>query len=93
MKISRCIPIISLALVLLLGACTAAQQAALNTAVKKKQAYNDGKAQLMLLAPCDMSVGAYWRSLTPFQRRAVEALCGGEGMPRKSDTQLGPTGG
>ena len=82
-----------LAMALILGACSTAQQAALNTAVDKKQAYNDGKAQLLMLAPCDISVGAYWRSLTPYQRRAIEALCGGESMPRKSDTVLGKSGG
>jgi hypothetical protein len=77
---------------LTLGACTSVQQAAIKTSVEKRQTYNDGKAQLLLLGPCDMSVGAYWRALTPFQRRAVEALCGGESMPRKSDTVLGKTG-
>ncbi len=87
-----CMPAAAMAalmLSLLLGACTTVQQAALKTAIEKRRAYNDGKAQVLLLGPCDMSVGAYWRSLTPYQRRAVEALCGGESMPRKEDTVLG----
>jgi hypothetical protein len=30
------------------------------------------------------------RRLAPMERRAVEALCGGEAIPRPSDTMLAP---
>ncbi len=68
-------------LVVLAGCETA--QVGVQTAVAKKQQFNDGKAQLSLVLPCDITVGAFFRSLNPSQQRAVEALCGGESMPKK----------
>ncbi|MEE8598283.1 MAG: hypothetical protein V3S69_01975 [Dehalococcoidales bacterium] len=68
---------IVIVLVLFLGGC-----AYVPTVIGAKQAYNDTKAKALTVAVCDMSIGAYFR-LPPMQRRAVEALCGGESMPRR----------
>jgi hypothetical protein len=52
--------------------------------VEKKMQLNDAKARLTLVAPCDIAVGSFFRALSPPEQRAVEALCGGEAMPRPS---------
>lgn len=72
-----------LALIALTG-CNAAQQAAIDAAVQQRKAVADQEAELSLVLPCGMTVGAFFR-LSVNQRRAVEALCGGEPMPRKED--------
>lgn len=80
--------ILSILAVVLLSGCTMAQEAAIGAAVEQRRAFEDRKARLALVAPCSMSLGAYFR-LTPMAKRAAEALCGGEGMPRKGDRLLG----
>ena len=73
----RLIPII---LPLLLIGCAEARSFSY-AAVEQKKQFNDVQADLVLQAPCDMTIGAYHRRLNPAQQRAVMALCGGEGLP------------
>ncbi len=65
------------------------QRAALDAAIEKKKAFNDGKAQLLLQGPCLIPVGTYYRSLSPSQRRATQALCGGEPISKGEARTLG----
>jgi hypothetical protein len=67
---------------LALASCTTAQTAAVSAAVEKKQQFNDRKAALTIIATCDITVGAFFR-LPPWQQRAVEAICGGEPIPKR----------
>lgn len=68
---------ISLAVALLLGGCTTAQEAAISGAIKARMDFNDNKARISLRAPCDMAVGSYYRVVTPPEQKAVAVLCGG----------------
>jgi hypothetical protein len=44
--------------------------------------FNDTKANVALLGVCDITVGAFFRQ-PPSRQRAIEAVCGGEAMPRR----------
>lgn len=72
----------SIAMFIVTG-CTTAHKAAVGAAISKKKEFNDTTAQLKLMSPCTITVGTFFRSLTPSQQRATEALCGGEAMARK----------
>ena len=72
---------------LLLGGCSTAQQAAAGAAVERARNYNDAKLKAVMLPLCSVSVGAYFRAAVN-ERRIIEAACGGEPMPRKSDRSL-----
>ena len=70
---------IYLVLLLLLGACTAGQTAAVNLGIEKVKAGNDTAAQVLIQSTCAMTVGAYNRLEKPTDRRGVDLLCGGDG--------------
>jgi len=65
---------------MLLGACAQLQavQAVVGQGIAAKKQVNDSKARLLVQAPCDMAVGAFWRELNKLERSAVNDLCGGE---------------
>jgi len=71
------IPVI---IVLLLVGCAEARTLSYSGLASKRQ-YNDVQADLYMVAPCDMTIGAFHRRLSPAQQRAVTALCGGENIP------------
>lgn len=48
------------------------------TGVADRMAYNDQKASLLLVAPCDISIGAYYRLQNTVQQEAVQMLCSGK---------------
>lgn len=60
----------------ILAGCTDAQQAGLAYAESAAQGFKNSEAKVLMLAPCAMSVGAYWRVLNSSERRAVNTLCG-----------------
>ena len=64
-------------LALFLAGCAEARSLSYAGIEQKKQ-YNDVQADLYMQAPCDMTIGAYHRRLSPAQQRAVKALCGGD---------------
>lgn len=74
--------LLALALLITATGCTAAQQGALSAAAQKRMAFNDTKANVALLGVCDITVGAFFRQ-PPSRQRAIEAVCGGEAMPRR----------
>lgn len=47
-------------------------------AIENKKRVNDAQARFVLVAPCDMSVGAYHRVLNDVEQRAVDWLCEGD---------------
>lgn len=77
---------LSLSAILTIGlavaACSPVQQAAIDAALARGEAglkaANDREAYILKQAPCAMSVGGYVRALSPAERDAVMALCGGE---------------
>ena len=73
-------PYIPIFLALLLSGCSDIRTLSYAGIEQKKQ-YNDVQADLYMQAPCDMTIGAFNRRLSPVQQRAVTALCGGEGLP------------
>ena len=63
-------------IVLALAGCSLEQRAAINYAHESALAVYDTEAKLLMIAPCAMNVGSYWRVLNTQQRAAVDLLCG-----------------
>ena len=68
---------IPIALILLLGGCTAAARTAVKETTLKLQDTADTAAQVLLVAPCAMTVGSLYRLDNPNQKAGVDLLCGG----------------
>lgn len=66
-----------LAAALLLSACAAKIEQAATAVAQERMKTNDTKVRGLVIALCDMSVGAKNRILSEVERRHVEALCGG----------------
>ena len=47
-------------------------------AIEQRRTMNDLQARATMAANCDIALGAYFRTLTPVQRRYVAQICGGE---------------
>lgn len=62
----------------------AAVKAVVETGVADRKAYNDEKAQTLLVLPCDISVGAYFRIDNSVQQEALAMLCSGKRMGEAS---------
>ncbi len=60
-----------------LCACTDQQKLALQAGQIEAQGANNSAAQVLRSAPCAMTVGAYFRTLSGLERNAVATLCGG----------------
>jgi hypothetical protein len=65
-----------LALVLLAGC--AEVRTMTQAGVEQKIQYNDSQARFYSIVPCDMTIGAYIRTLNDVQQQAVWLLCGGD---------------
>jgi hypothetical protein len=52
-------------------------KATIDTGVSDRKSYNDEEARLLLLLPCDISVGAYYRLTNAVQQEALTMLCSG----------------
>ena len=65
-----------MAILILLSLCSCAEYTA--ASIEKKRQYSDTEAMVFQNAPCAMTVGAYWRTLSSAQRNAVNVLCGGD---------------
>ena len=63
---------------MLLGACTAVQNAALTQGVDQIRQAKDAEAEVLKAGVCAMSIGAYHRVNNATERRALDVLCGGE---------------
>ena len=59
-----------------LAGCSAEHRAALAYADEQAKAFKDTEAAVLMRAPCQISIGAYWRALNEDQRMALDKLCG-----------------
>ena len=68
-------------LLLLLPLCVLASCAEVQTygaaALEQRRTMNDLQARAIMAASCDISLGAYFRELSPIERRYVGLACGG----------------
>jgi len=60
---------------LLLGGCSEAGRALIGVSVDKVEYGADSAAEALVVAPCAMTAGAYFRLANPNQRKGVELLC------------------
>ena len=56
----------------------AAIDTAVETGIRDRMAYNDKKADTLLVLPCDISIGAYYRMQNSVQQEALTMLCSGK---------------
>jgi hypothetical protein len=68
---------ISLALALLLVPACAEVQSLGQATVEQRRTMNDMQARATMAASCDISLGAYFRELSPLERQYVGLVCGG----------------
>lgn len=64
----------------------AAGNAILDTGISDRRAYNDKKAETLVVLPCDISIGAYYRLNNAVQQEAIAMLCSG----RRPDEMVPP---
>ena len=50
---------------------------ALDTSISDRKSFNDNEARLLVLLPCDISIGSYYRLTNPTQQEALVMLCSG----------------
>ena len=60
----------------LLSACAEVQGYGA-TAIEARRTTNDMQARATMAATCDISLGAYFRELSPLERQYVGLVCGG----------------
>jgi len=60
-----------------LSGCTAAQKMAIGQGVEAARQAKDTEAEILKVAVCAMSIGAYHRVNSNQERRALDVLCGG----------------
>ena len=58
--------------------CTTAQKAILAQGVESARQAKDSEAAILKASVCAMSIGAYHRTNSDIERRALDVLCGGE---------------
>lgn len=68
-----------------------AVETAIDTGIEDRKAYNDQKASMLLVLPCDISIGAYYRMENSVQQEALTMLCSGK-LPGEPAPPLVTTG-
>lgn len=63
-------------LLLALPACAEVQSLGQAT-IEQRRVMNDMQARATMAAACDISLGAYFRELSPLERQYVGLVCGG----------------
>lgn len=69
--------IVATVVLMALSAC-AEVRTMTHAGIEQKTQYNDSQARFYSIVPCDMTIGAYIRTLNDVQQRAVWTLCGGD---------------
>lgn len=69
------------AVAILATGCAAADQF-VDTAIDRKRQQSDTEARAVINVPCVITVGAYYRELTPREQQAIDVLCGGDSGQR-----------
>ena len=77
---------LAIAALAILGACTEVQTYGA-AAVEQRRTMNDLQARATMAATCDISLGAYFRELSPMEQRYAGLVCGGI-FPEVSDSRL-----
>jgi hypothetical protein len=83
----RALAFFLLAVAPLVAGCAEVQVAG-HTAIQHRKLMNDLQAQATMLALCDLSIGSFFRQLTPEQRLLVARSCAGPvdlGQPAPPD--------
>lgn len=64
----------------------------IDAAKADRMAYNDKKAEVLLILPCDITIGAYYRIDNAVKQKALQELCSGKviGAPQ-GDLGVGTT--
>lgn len=62
---------------------------AISTALEDRRTYNDEKAETLLLLPCDISIGAFYRLTNSVQQEALTMLCSGRRFGDRQPQLLG----
>lgn len=57
-------------------------------AVQQRRAMNDLQARATMAATCDISLGAYFRELSPTERRYAGLVCGGMNPEDEAEERL-----
>lgn len=65
----------------------AAVSTAIDAGISDRKAYNDRKAETLLVLPCDISIGAFYRLANTVQQEALTMLCSGRRVG-ESEPQL-----
>jgi hypothetical protein len=76
---------------LLLSACAEVQTYGA-AAIEQRRAMNDLQARATMAATCDISLGAYFRELSPMEQRYAGLVCGGL-FPEPVEPRLPVTAG
>ena len=69
----------------------AAVSTAIETGISDRRAYNDRKAETLLVLPCDISIGAFYRLANTVQQEALTMLCSGRRAGESEPQLSGPT--
>ncbi len=69
-----------------LAACTQVQTYGA-AAIEQRRQMNDLQARATMAATCDIALGAYFRELSPMERRYAGLVCGGI-FPDSADPRL-----
>lgn len=65
-------------------------KATVDTGVSDRKSYNDEEARLLLVLPCDISIGAYYRLTNAVQQEALAMLCSGRRNGEEVPSLIGP---
>jgi hypothetical protein len=75
-----------LSALMLLSACAEVQTYGA-AAIQQRRSMNDMQARATMAATCDIALGAYFRELSPMERRYAGLVCGGQ-FPEEADPRL-----
>ncbi|MFO1073318.1 MAG: hypothetical protein U1E17_11735 [Geminicoccaceae bacterium] len=69
-------PLLALAMLVALSGCAEVQTYGA-VAIEQRRTMNDLQARATMAATCDIALGAYFRELSPVERRYAGLVCGG----------------
>ncbi len=72
----RILPLLPPMALPILPACAEVQSLGQST-IEQRRVMNDMQARATMAASCDISLGAYFRELSPLERQYVGLVCGG----------------
>lgn len=82
--------LLAFAALALLAGCTKVQSYG-TIAIEQRRALNDMQARATMAATCDLSLGSYFRELSPIERQYAGLVCGGM-LPSDTASVTAPRG-